>query len=211
MTVYALVEFLHVLAAMGIFAAAALEWSTLGRLRRAESIEQARAAAAGTRASRAIGGLSMGVVFIAGMYLSGTAWGIRTPWVAVALASFILLGAIGGVVTGRRMTILGKQLAASHDALSPELRARLRDPFLIASFRIRIALLAGIVFQMVAKPQWTIALTSAGASIALGILASIPAWRAASTAVAAPGVLERPPPQTQPYTSTAARTGRHTS
>src|SRR5438046_9199614 len=67
---------------------------------------------------------SLGVILIAGLYLMSTYEGPR-GWIVVALASFVLLAAVGGVGTGLRMARIGPAVTRAAYPLPDELRTAL--------------------------------------------------------------------------------------
>jgi hypothetical protein len=62
-----------------------------------------------------------------------------------------------------------------------ELFARLRDPFLVISMNLRIALVLGIVLLMTAKPEMRQSVGIVVSSVFLGLVSTV-FWRRDSTA-----------------------------
>ena len=96
MTLYSVALFLHIVGALGLFAALGLEWTSLRQLRRAASAEQAREWLNALGLVRRLGPASLAAIFLSGLYLVATAWGI-VAWIAVALGAMLLLPPLGGV------------------------------------------------------------------------------------------------------------------
>jgi uncharacterized membrane protein len=164
---HALALFVHVASAMALFAALGIEGSSLLHARRAPDAGGVEAALRGMRWVQRVGGPAMGGTVLAGLYLAGTAWGWRQAWIDVALAGFVLLGAVGGTMTGARVA----RLQRNKDA------GGLRDPVLWWSFTIRLGVLVGIVFLMTVKPGWAGSLTALTAAAAAGLFSGIPRSR----------------------------------
>jgi hypothetical protein len=168
MTLYSIVLFLHVVAAMGLFAALGIEWVLLVHLRRASSGEQARTWLTLFLRLRPLFGLSLAIILLAGLYMTIDVWG-WDPWILVALGSMVMLGAIGGALTGTRMAAIGRAMGEGGGAVTASLRGRLRHPALLASLQLRTALVLGIVFLMTNKPGLVGTLVTIGVAVALGL------------------------------------------
>lgn len=123
---YTLALFLHVLGALGLAVSLGLEW-----------VDQRRLAAR-------VGGPSLGILLLAGLYLTATRWG-GTPWIGLALLSLVALGALGAA-----------------GARAPRAIGR-------ASLRLRVAIVVGVVFLMTAKPDLGGALAATAVAALAGI------------------------------------------
>ena len=86
--------------------------------------------------------------------------------------------AIAGAIVGPRRARLSAAIAKGGGALPAELVALLRDPLLVASWRVRFALLAGLLFEMTVKPDLRGDVIVMGGTALLGLLWSVPLWRA---------------------------------
>ena len=75
MSVYAIVVFLHIVGALGLFAALGLEWASLYNLRRVATAGQVREWAKLLSALRLVGGPSALTILVTGIYLMATRWG----------------------------------------------------------------------------------------------------------------------------------------
>lgn len=175
MTFYSIALFLHIVGALGFFVAFGLEWTSLLYLRRATTITQAREWLSVLGLLRWIGPASMGVILLAGFYMMATVWG-GVAWIGIALAAMVLIAALGGILTGRRMAGIGQALAAERETLSLAFRERLNDPLLDTSLKIRVAIALGIVFLMTVKPALGGALLTIGVAVILGLASTLPRW-----------------------------------
>ena len=182
MTPYTIVLFAHVVGALGLFAALALEWTSLRRLRGATTTEQAREWLGAVRLVRVVGPASLAAVLVTGLYMAATAWG-AAPWIVVALGAMASLPPLGAL-NGLRLAAIRRKLAPESGPLSPAARRRLREPLLWTSVHVRSAILLGIVFLMTAKPDTGGALLAIATAVALGLLASGPAWAPGARATA---------------------------
>lgn len=172
MTAYPLLVFVHVLGAVGIFAAIAIETAALERLQRAETPADARVWASLLALRSRLGPIAMVATLASGIWMMAVAWG-HQPWIASAL-----VGLVGMAVTGAVSLRRTRRLRA---ALSAEPQSELRDAFrslrsgrtLSASLRLRIALGVGILGLMTVKPgaagSWLILAAAAAAGLVAGI------------------------------------------
>lgn len=150
---YAIALFLHVTGALGLGAVLGIEWTGLFRLRAADTPDEARQWAAVLRPTRWIGGPSMLLLLLSGIYMTATRWAGQ-PWIAIALLVLIVMAVLGGGVTARRMRSLLPALGQSRDRLDPATRELLADSVLPLSLQLRTALLIGILMLMTTRPGW---------------------------------------------------------
>jgi hypothetical protein len=180
MTLYSIALFLHIVGALGLFVALGLEWVSLLYLRRAATIEQAREWLSVLGLLRWIMPASLGIILLAGIYMTATTWG-GAAWIGVAMAAMILLAVLGMGLTGPRMAAIGRVVAAESGALSLAFRQRLQDPLLWTSSQTRLAIALGIVFIMTIKPGLTGALLTIGVAAILGLASVLPVWNRSRT------------------------------
>jgi hypothetical protein len=172
MTSYSIVLFVHITAVLALFAALAFETLSLARLRQASSIAEVRfwldpvprlpLAAMG----------SLLIALFSGIYLMVRMSAGGEAWPRVTIASMLLIGPIAGVSAARIRAIRG--YAAKSGTVTPDLRRRIRDPFLKASLGVRIAVMLGIVLLMGAKPELRESVAVIAASAVLGLVSSRP-------------------------------------
>ena len=168
---YQFALFLHIIGGFGLIAAITVEAIGLRGLRRAA---QRNDALVWLGISRGIvmrlAPASLGLILVTGLYMVATAWGPR-GWILVALASLLLLGVIGAFGTGLRMARIGPAVGRAQGPLSDELRSTLRDPILLMSLRVRLAMVLGVVLVMTVKPSAGASLLVIVLAIGLGLLA----------------------------------------
>jgi uncharacterized membrane protein len=180
MTLFSGMVFLHVVSALGIFAALSLEVVVLYHLRRAASPREAGAALNLAPALSAIFGASALIALLTGVYLTlqTSAW--PQPWLKIAMVALFLMAPFGAV-SGRKMRAI-RRLASSRDAGSSELLSKLQDGFLTFSLNCRIALVLGIVLLMTAKPELRESIGAVLAALVLGLASTVLFWRGAPPA-----------------------------
>jgi hypothetical protein len=186
MTLYSLALFLHILGALALFGTLGLEWVALLNLRRAQTAEQAREWLKIFALFPRISPFAWGAILLAGMYMAALVWK-GAGWIIVALISVVVLGAAGGILTGRRMRSLAQGIAGEKGSLSSDLQTILHDPYLLSVFQVRLAFTLGIVFLMVTKPGLGMGFLDMGAATAVGLLSTLPLRGGVRKAVQANG------------------------
>jgi hypothetical protein len=111
MSVYPFLVFLHVLGAMGLFAAIAIEAVALGRVRQADAPAGVREGMAVLAQNERLGGIAMLTLIASGAWMMATTWGHQW-WIASAFIGIIGMGVAGGAVSSRRIRRLRAALAA---------------------------------------------------------------------------------------------------
>jgi hypothetical protein len=172
MTTYSFILFLHVVSAIALFVALALEGGVLLRLRSAENLEQVRLFARIFQRLRTIYIPSFVGILVGGLYL-GSKYGGGTYWIPVALGSTLMISLVGGLVTGRRMARLKQAFTDDQTTVSfQSVTAMTKDNALVVSYGLRIGLSLGIVFLMTTKPTLIPSLAAMGASVIVGLTAA---------------------------------------
>lgn len=173
MNVYTFLKFVHVLGAVGMFAATAIEGVSLGRLQRAETAADARIWMGLLALPFGLGPFAMLTTLVSGMWMMAMGWG-RQPWLVSALVGLVEMGILGGLVSRRRV----RRLRA---ALAPETGSELSDAFrsirsgkgFTASLRLRIAIGVAILALMTLKPDATGSSLILAAGTVVGLVASL--------------------------------------
>jgi len=174
MTFYSVVLFVHIVSTLGIVAALSLAAVMLARLRRATSASEARLWVELAPGVPILAIVSLVFLLLSGIFMTTQMSGWTLAWPRVALGALLLIAPLGAV-TGRRMRAIQLACVASKPNES-EILGRLRDPFLIFSMNMRIALVLGIVLLMTAKPDLRVSLGIVVSSVFLGIVSSV-FWR----------------------------------
>ena len=168
MTFYAVILFVHVVSVLVLFSALSFEALSLLRLRQASSLTDAHLWLEPVRGMPLIAMGSLLIILVSGVYLAVRMSALELAWPKVTVLALLLIAPLGAL-TGRRMRGLRRACAEVME-FNPQLRRRLRDPFLKVSLSVRIAVALGIVLLMAAKPGWTQSLTIVGASVLVGFL-----------------------------------------
>lgn len=180
MTWYALALFLHVTGAIGAGISLGVWLVGLAALRRARQVEQVRALAWLIIVVSPLMVFSVLLIIGAGLAMALGIWGLQTSWIAVALISLVVMAPIGPLILDARMRgILTMAGVAPAGPIPAPLAARICDPILSTGAQTMAALFFGIVSLMTTKPALTPAIVMMGTALALGLLSSLPPWRAA--------------------------------
>jgi Predicted integral membrane protein (DUF2269) len=175
MSLYTMALFLHVSGAIGAFVSLGVWLFGLAALRRARRVEQVRALAWLIIIVSPFMVGSVLLIGLAGFYLALSTWGLQTPWITVALVSFVLIAPIGPFVLDARMRTIFQQAAEEREgSLSNALLTRTHDPLLGTSARTLVAILLGIVFLMTTKPPLDTSILVMVATTFLALLSSVP-------------------------------------
>jgi hypothetical protein len=154
---FVLALFGHIVGALILFAAFALEWVILGERPELASVLPRLHGTAGV------------VLVLTGSYMARQLGVWHNGWMAVSLASLVILAA-GGMVSGARRRALGTSSRG--------------DAWLVASLRVRLSVALGVVYLMVATPDFALSITVVAAAALVGAAVAFPVWRAARGAAA---------------------------
>ena len=175
MALYSAVLFVHVVSALGVFAALSLEAVALLRLRSAATAGEARLWIEFAPGLPAFSIGSLVLLLLSGIFMTTQMSGWALAWPRVAVASIILVAPLGAA-TGRRMRTIRLACAASQPS-ETDFLGKLRDPYLKFSMNIRIALVLGIVLLMTAQPGLPESLGIVAAFAILGFVSTCFFWR----------------------------------
>jgi hypothetical protein len=156
MPYYQIALFLHILGALAFFIAIAILYASVLGVRRAQTVGTIKlwtgAAAPAIRLIFPIAGL---VILVAGLYMVVTVWGERAQWAGVALIAFLLLMIVSALLQGRRITLLGRQVADQPDntPVTGALWTQAHDPVTWVGVNTAATFATGIVYLMTFKPD----------------------------------------------------------
>ncbi len=181
MSLYTIVLFLHVCGDVGIFVGLGAQLLSLMALRRAKSVEQVRTIVRLIAMSDPIAVISALLTIVAGLYLALTVWGLLTGWIAVALASIVVLlpPLLRIIIEPRMRAIVTMAEQASDGPLPAALDWRIHDPVLGTALQMAAAVVLGIVFLMTNKPSLPGSILAMIVALILGLASGLPLWRAA--------------------------------
>lgn len=176
MNSYVIPLFLHIVGALGVFAALSLEWTSLQQLRSAIHPEQVRTWMGILKSTNKVGFPAMLTTVITGIYmvLDGLGW---LPWLLVVLGALVLIIVLSVVLTKPRLMAIGQALALTKGQLPPTFHNLVNNPTLWISLQTRVAIALGIIFLKIAKPDFGGSLLTIGVATVLGIVSAVPMFR----------------------------------
>src|SRR5262245_17230864 len=172
---YSFVLIIHVTAVFTLCAALSFEALSLFHLRSASTLAEARP---WIDPVPRLPGFALGsllVILFSGVYLVIQESAAGRAWPKVAVAALFLMAPFGKTTASRISAIRKAYLAGKVTSTEP--LSRLHDPFLKISLSLRIAGFLGIFFLVSAKPGILGAMIVVGASMTVGLLASLLPWR----------------------------------
>ncbi len=169
MSLYSIALFLHIVGALGFFAALGLEWITVMQFQRATTAEQVRDWQGASGNMRRIGMVSMLILLGAGLYMMVTVWH-GVAWLWVSFGAIVILMLVMGRVSGPRMKAIGKAVKEMSGTLSPQTQTPLRDAMLRVGIQARVIMALGIVFLMTVKPDLVGSLLTVGITLVLSLV-----------------------------------------
>ena len=158
MNTYSIALFLHIVGALALFATLAFEWVGLRQIHSATLSEQVRAWLGFLRGAGKAGFPSMLLTVITGVYMM-VVWGWM-PWLVITIGALVL------------MIVLARAAAPRLKALGQSLGV-VNDPLLWISVQTRVAVVLGIIYLKIAKPDWVGSLLTIGVAIVLGIVSAL--------------------------------------
>lgn len=179
MSVYAILIFVHVAGAIGMFAVWAIDATVLAQLLRSTTLEQARAVLALRRRVVPMAALSMVATGLSGALLMRRSWG-PTPWLLTAIAAMVAIGITGIVSERRSRAALRAALAAPGERMPAGARAAAAR--LAASLQLRVVIGVAILALMTIKPTLPGSLSIAAIAAGVGLAAAYRASRGVSAA-----------------------------
>ncbi len=176
MNAFSIALFLHIVGALGVSVALGLEWIGLSQIRRATVPEEVRAILKVVKSTNKMGLLSMLATVITGIYMVLTELG-WVPWILIVLGGLVLAMVLARVLTAPRMVAIGRALSMEKGPVSQTFHNLVNDPILWISIQTRVAIVLGIVFLKIAKPDLGGSVLTIGVAIALGITSVLPMLR----------------------------------
>ncbi len=168
--------FLHVVGGIGMCVALGIEWTGLWQLRNVIQPVQVRSALGVIKSANRVGLISMVITVLVGLYMIWIEWGF-VAWIVVSLVSVFLVMVLNLAVSRPRMMAVGRTLAAERGTLSTSFYSQANHPLLWFSIQSRAAIILGVTFLMIAKPDLTISLFTMGIAVVLGLASAIPFLR----------------------------------
>lgn len=168
MLLYKIALFLHVSGALMLCTAMAIEWLGVINIRKVDTLEGIREFVLNYSRLKKIGGAAIILILIPGIYMMVVVWH-GAAWIMIGFIGLILLGAIGGGITGRKMRAI-ENLLTDKNTMTPQLETFLSDKAFLFSIKIRTAIFLGIIFLMTVKTDLVDSLITLAAAIVFGFV-----------------------------------------
>ena len=168
MNASSLALFLHIVGALGFFAAMGLEWTGLREIRSATLPAQVRSWLGIVKNASQLAMPFMLTLVITGFYMVMTDVG-WVAWILVVLGALVFGMALSLAVSRPRLAALGQALSMERESLSGSFHKLANQPLLWISVQVRIMLGLGIVFLKIAQPDLGMSLLVIGVSVVLGL------------------------------------------
>jgi hypothetical protein len=168
---YSIALFAHIVGVLTLFITQALQWLVTLRLRRAQTLAQAREWLGLVRGVNRLTPVTLVLIIGAGVYMAMVGQLFTAPWLDVSLGAIAIMMALGMGVVGWRMGAVRRAVAGatSEGALSPEMQARIADPALWVAAQTPVAVALSIVYLMTTKPDLLGAIVAVVVALALGV------------------------------------------
>jgi hypothetical protein len=176
MSAYSIALFLHIVAALGVVVELSLQWTGLWQIRSAVRPEQVRAWMRILKNTNKVGFPSMLTTVLTGIYMVLKVWG-WVPWIIVTIGSLVLVIVLSVALSKPRMMAIGRALATKKGPVSQTFHNLVNHPILWISIQTRVAIVLGIVFLKIAKPDLAGSLLTIGVAIVLGLASTLPVPR----------------------------------
>jgi hypothetical protein len=176
MNAYSIALFLHIVGALVFFVVLGLEWIGLSQIRSAIVPEEARGVVGIVKSTNRLGFPSMLTTVVTGIYMWLTVWR-GTAWILVVLGALVLEIVIFVTLTIPRMAAMEKALDVEKRPISQTFHNLANNPILWISVQTRVAIILGIVYLKIAKPDLVGSLLTIGVAVLLGLAAALPTLR----------------------------------
>jgi len=180
MNSFSIALFLHIIGALGVSIALGVEWLGMAQIRKSTAPDEIRVFLRVIKSTTRFGFISMLTTVITGIYmvLAGLGW---IPWILAVIGALILVIILTRTLTVPRMVVIGKTLAIEKGPVSQTFQKLLNDPILWISIQTRVAIVLGIIFLKIAKPNLGGALLTIGTAVVVGIASVLPMLRSVQT------------------------------
>jgi hypothetical protein len=174
MDLYALLVFLHVLGAAGLFTSLGMELTAYHRLRRAVTADAAREALVTVEQAHRLGHMAIATIVVPGIAMMALRWG-PVAWILAAQAGIAAMAI--AVMLGRRTTRRLADALAHGGELPADVETVVAGP-LRRTLSVRVATAIGILGLMTVKPGVLGSLGIIAAAVAIGLVAPVSASHA---------------------------------
>lgn len=173
--------FIHICSVLGLFVSAALETTSLNRLRNTKSVSVGRAWGSLNTPLKYSFPVSAVLLLLSGLYQlhENSDFKQAQPWAMTVLVLLVVLAIMGGAFNGRHMEAIQEALREAPDGPIPAaIDARIHDPILLTSIQTMTTAILGAALIMTVKPGLRDSIIIAAVSMLLGAASAQPMLRA---------------------------------
>jgi|SRR5579883_432179 len=168
---YHLVLFVHILGALGLYMAFAVELAVMLSARHARTVEGVCAWSSASKLLEVMFPITSLLILGAGLTLTIGFWGWGHAWINLSLVLLILLSVIGAVFNAAHARRIAQRASAlGQGAIPPDLRRELNHPAHWTSVISMGMLGLGIIFLMVEKPDLPGSVLTLVVSLLVGVV-----------------------------------------
>jgi uncharacterized membrane protein len=163
--------FFHICGVLILFGSAALEITSLNRMRRISSAAVARSWASVNKPLEFTFPISVVILIASGLYMlhENADFKAAQPWALTVLVVLVALAVLGAAFNGRRMKEIWTALENAPDGpISSDIKERIHDPVLLTSIHAMSAAIIGAVLIMTVKPGLRDSIIIVAVSMILG-------------------------------------------
>src|SRR5262249_20349191 len=147
MTLYALILFVHLTAAVTLFLAFGIEWAAISFLGKAKSPDEANTWLRLARLAPLINGPALLLAILSGGYLASLISAFKQGWIPGSFVGITVVALLGGAINAPKLRAIRLAIPEGGEKLF----AALHSKALPISVRLRTFAALGIVFMMAAK------------------------------------------------------------
>jgi len=169
MSLYTIMKFVHIAAAIVLVGSYLLAPVLHGAIRSATDVRALRALARLQHRVIGASGPAAALVLAAGVYMTLAGWSFTHGWIVVSITLFVTNGTLAmSVVDPHVKKLLTAADGATDGPLDGELTNLVHNARVVGALRIVVGIDLAIIFLMVTKPGWVGSVAVAGFGLALG-------------------------------------------
>ncbi len=170
MTLYTLIVFLHLTAALALFLAFGIEWAAVSFLGKASTCDEAAHWLRLAKLGPLVNGPALLLAILSGGYLASLISAFKQGWVPASFVGIAIVALLGGAINAPKMRAIRLAIPKGGNALT----AALQTKALPVSVRLRTFTTLAIAFTMTTKLPFLHCLLALLGGLVVGLLLSIP-------------------------------------
>lgn len=172
MTLYALILFIHLTAALTLFLAFGIEWAAISFLGKASTPEEAAHWLRLAKLAPIINGPALLLAILSGGYLASIISAFKQGWIPASFIGIAIVALLGGAINAPKLRAIRLEIPKGGETLTVALRTKA----LPISVRLRTFTTLAIAFTMTTKLPFAQCMLALLGGLILGLLVSIPVF-----------------------------------